>query len=162
MKPQRDITEDIENTTVHPADKGKVESRTQGYGTKLNLDILYKQLPNKQILQKNGEYSNKVDIGLDNPISADAYLYLRKNTSKKINQDKTGLLDRGYVQAFRNSMASKLNNVKDKLAPVMNYYVGEYSEDDGETYLNGMPMDYRYVNMPDNDWTRRIKSLRGK
>ena len=50
--------EEINNRTVRPADRGRVETDpTQGWGSKLNKDIIYNGLPNKQILQKNGEYS---------------------------------------------------------------------------------------------------------
>lgn len=55
--------EEINNRVVRSADRGRVETDpTQGWVSKLNKDILYNRLPNKQILQKNGDY-----VDLKNP-----------------------------------------------------------------------------------------------
>ena len=56
--PSPTVQREIQNKVVRPADRGRVETDpTQGWGRKLNAEISYNRLPNKQVMQKNGEYS---------------------------------------------------------------------------------------------------------
>lgn len=139
---------EIQNRVIRSADRGTVESDpTQGWGSKLNNDVLYNSLP-------RNDNARFVDIGLDRPVASDAYLYFLKQT-----QGKKGL-DEGYLNKYRNVMENA-KNIYDEID--RRSTVGEYNEDDDEFYLDGKRLSYTYpsthASRTSEQWAKR---LRGK
>jgi hypothetical protein len=140
---------EIQNKVIRQADRGKMESDpTQGWGSKLNMDIKYNGLPENY-------KSNRVDIGTDNPVASDAYLYFKKQTEGKSSPK--------FVDSFKKAMQKPMEKAGEIYRNIDNKFtVGKYNENDDEYYLDGKKLQYTYPVAPSQDWMNFIKRVRKK